>query len=127
MRRDILYLQAAMYYFVYNINILPKRRSQLNSHFKTRTPCHLFMGLSQKCVKNYHKLFFTCGDTFFFSSGGNRYNALQNLFSLNLLLNLAVTCARDKKKLCIYTSFFYPMIANYFLCRSQIHLVLTLL
>ena len=31
-RREILYFEAAMYYFVYYINILLKRKSCLNSH-----------------------------------------------------------------------------------------------
>ena len=58
MRREIPYLLATMYYFVYYIN-------QLNSRFKKRTHCHSFMvlnkasdmpaadWLSQTQVKNY--------------------------------------------------------------------------
>ena len=64
-RKEIPYLQATMYYFVYYINILLTRRSPLNSSFKKRTRCHSFMALnrasdvpvadwlSQTHVKNY--------------------------------------------------------------------------
>ena len=47
MRREIPYLQATMYYFVYYINILLTRKSRLNSRFKKRTHYHSFMGLNR--------------------------------------------------------------------------------
>ena len=65
---EISYLQATMYHFVYNINILLTRRSRLNSRFKKKTRCHSFMALnrasdvtaadwlSQKHEKNYRNL-----------------------------------------------------------------------
>ena len=69
-RREIPYLQATMYYFVYYINILLTRRNRLNSRFKKRTRCYSFMALnrasdvpaadwlSQTQVKNYSN--FSC-------------------------------------------------------------------
>ena len=46
-RREILYLKATMYYFVYYINILLARKSRLNSHFKKRRHCHSFIALNR--------------------------------------------------------------------------------
>ena len=46
-RREILYLQATIYYFVNYITILLRRRSQLHSCFEKRTHCHSFMALNR--------------------------------------------------------------------------------
>ena len=46
-KREIPYLQATMYYFVYYINILLTRGGRPNSCFKKRTHCHSFTALNR--------------------------------------------------------------------------------
>ena len=46
--KGIPYLRASMYYFVYHVSIFLTRRSRLNSRFKKRTRCHVFMALTFK-------------------------------------------------------------------------------
>jgi len=47
LKREIPYLRGTMYYFVYYINSLLTRRSQLNSCRKSRAHCHSFMALNR--------------------------------------------------------------------------------
>ena len=85
-RKEIPYLRATMYHFVYYINILLTKRSRLNSRFKTRRRCYSFTALNrgrysdmsatqwpyQTHMKNYRNF-----SRLLFLSGGNPHKALQ--------------------------------------------------